>query len=282
MDELWEVLERRTGAFVYAGGTDLLVRMKKGMVSPPSLICLERIGALQGVRDEGDEVWIGACTSHSRILQQKVVQERFPVLTKALSHLGSPHIRNMGTIGGNIVTASPAGDTLPALYVLDAVLEIETREGSRTLPIKDFIKGPGITDLGEGEILTRVKIKKQQPFSISFFEKVGQRKAMAISIASVAALLRLSGKGLIEEARLAWGSVGPTVVTSPGLEAFLVGKRPDVETMKAAAGIAMEAVSPIDDIRASKDYRRQVAGNLLMRLAGDGCIRHFPTTTRES
>jgi CO/xanthine dehydrogenase FAD-binding subunit len=124
IDELWEMLRQHPEAAVYAGGTDLLVRMRKGVLDPSCLICLERIGALKGVREEGDEIIIGACTSHARLLENQVIRSRLPVLIQALRQLGSPHIRNMGTIGGNIATASPAGDTLPPLYALGAGVEI--------------------------------------------------------------------------------------------------------------------------------------------------------------
>ncbi len=266
INELWDMLRQHPEAAIYAGGTDLLVRMRRGIIDPSALICLERMDCLRGVREDGDRIFIGACTSHTALLADPIVRRHFPVLARAVSRLGSPHIRNMGTIGGNIVTASPAGDTLPPLYVLGTTVEIMSMEKTRRLPIKDFIKGPGRTDLGPGEILAGVWIKKDQPFNILSFEKIGQRKALAISIASLAALLRVSEEGIIEEARLAWGSVGPTVAISEEAESSLAGKRLEPGALSEAARIAMDAVSPIDDVRASKAYRRLVSGNLILRL----------------
>lgn len=274
-DELWSMLHRYPEAAIYAGGTDLLVRMRKGICDPSALICLERMDCLKGVREEGDQIFIGACTSHTALLADPIIRRRFPVLARAVSRLGSPHIRNMGTIGGNIVTASPAGDTLPPLYVLGADVEIMGTETTRRLPLKDFISGPGHTDLKPGEIVAGLWIKKDQPFNIFSFEKIGQRKALAISIASLAALLRVSEEGIIEEARLAWGSVGPTVAVSDEAESCLAGKRLEPGALDEVAKIAMDAVSPIDDVRASKDYRRLVSGNLILRL-GAGLYENSP------
>jgi CO/xanthine dehydrogenase FAD-binding subunit len=269
LDELWEILSKNPGARLYAGGTDLLVGIRKGLASPSSLVCLERIRDLQGVRDDGDRVFIGACSTHSSLLADPLLCAHFPVLAKALRVLGSPLIRNMGTIGGNIVTASPAGDTLTPLYVHGAHLEIIRKDSSRRISVEDFIHGPGRTDLSEGEILAGVWLSKAPTYNVNHFEKVGQRKALAIAVVSLAALFQISENGLIRKARLAWGSVGPTVVTSKAAESSLVGRPLNLGTLKEAALLAREAVSPIDDVRATASYRRLVAGNLLLRLPGD-------------
>jgi CO/xanthine dehydrogenase FAD-binding subunit len=188
------------------------------------------------------------------------------VLVKAVGSLGSPQIRNMATIGGNVITASPAGDSLPALYVLRAELELKTRDRSRLVPVRDFIKGPGQTDLRPGEILSGVRLPKPSGFQHHHFEKVGQRKALAIAVASFAALLRISDTGLVEEARFAWGSVGPTVVLCDRAESALLGQRLSLDRLKQVSHLVQSAVSPIDDVRGSAEYRRRVAGNLLLRL----------------
>ncbi len=142
LDEVWEILTREPQAAVYAGGTDLLVKMRASAVNPPGLVCLERVEELKGVRDDGEEVFIGAATTHSSLLDEPLIRENFPVLAKAISVLGSPPVRHMGTIGGNIVTASPAGDSLPPLYALDADVVILSPEGPSRLALKEFILGP--------------------------------------------------------------------------------------------------------------------------------------------
>ncbi len=266
LESLWEVFEREPEAVVYAGGTDLLVRLRRSLLRPPSLVCLERIGELRGVYDCGDRVFIRAGSTHSQLLTNPILRMNFPVLIKALQVLGSPPIRNMGTVGGNLCTASPAGDLLPALYVLEAEVKIDSRIGFRHILLKDFIKGPGKTCLEAREIVSGVWVRKAPEWTIHHYEKVGQRKALAISVASLACLLRVSKSGLIEKARFAWGSVGPRVITSDELEEVLTGRPLSRETLQEAASLAERAVSPIDDIRASADYRRKVSGNLLLRL----------------
>ena len=265
---LWEVWEQNPGAEVYTGGTDLLVKLREGVTWPPALICLERINALRQIREEGDTVVIGAGTPHTAIIRDSLIQREFPVLVEALKVLGSPPIRNMGTLGGNIATASPAGDSLPALYVLNAEIVLTDAKGSRTLPIHEFITGPGQTGLGPREIITGIRLKKTAPYTVSRYEKVGKRKAMAIAVASLAACLHLSPEGTIETARLAWGSVGPTIVTSPEIEAVMRGQSLTPELLRGLIPAVERAVSPIDDIRASAVYRRKVAANLFLRLSG--------------
>jgi xanthine dehydrogenase FAD-binding subunit len=263
---LWEGLSRHPDASIYAGGTDLLVKLRRGLIAPPSLICLERIPELRGVRDHGDRVYIGACSTHASLLADPLVTGHFPVLAKALRNLGSPPIRNMATIGGNVVTASPAGDTLPPLYVLGAELEIRRRDSSRCVPVRDFIHGPGATDLRRGEVLAGIWVKKPGPGWTHHYEKIGQRRTMAIAIASLAALVRISREGVIREARLAWGSVAPTIATSSAVESALVGRPLEASALAEVFPLVHEALSPIDDVRASAVYRRTVSARMLLRL----------------
>lgn len=265
--ELWPLLDAGPRPLLFAGGTDLFVKMRADKADSDSLIGLERIAELNNIEETDDEIRIGACVTHEEIMSHSLVAKHLPIIAKALSTLGSPPIRAMGTIGGNICTASPAGDTLPPLYVLQAEVEISDRKNSRTLPIGDFITGPGETCLRPGEIVTAVRLKKPREYNLHHFEKVGQRKSMACAIASMAALLEVSPSGMIERARLAWGSVAPTVLRDKGIEEFLVGKHLSKETLSAAAERVALVVAPIDDIRASAYYRRTVSCNLLTRLA---------------
>jgi xanthine dehydrogenase FAD-binding subunit len=253
-------------AALYAGGTDLLVKLRSGLLDPPVLICLERIEELKGTADQGEEIFIGGATTHAALLADPLIQGHFPVLIKALKVLGSPLVRRMGTIGGNLITASPAGDTLPPLYVLGAEVELRNEKSRRHLPVKDFILGPGKTLLASGEILSGVRLRKQPEINVHHFEKVGSRKALAIAVVSLAAALQINPDGLVQKARLAWGSVGPTLVTCREAEAALEGNPLSLEILEKAAAMARRAVSPIDDLRAGAGYRRQVAGNLLFRL----------------
>jgi CO/xanthine dehydrogenase FAD-binding subunit len=267
LNELWQILEDEPRSTLYAGGTDLLVKIRSGLIHPDQMICLGRIEELKGVEDRGDAVLIKTCSTHTRLLESPIIRIHFPVLAEALKVLGAPPVRNMGTIGGNICTASPAADTLPPLYVLDAEVEIRSKSASRRIALKEFILGPGKTCLRAGEIVSGIWIKKASGYNLHHFEKVGQRKALAIAVVSLAALLKISEKGIVEKARLAWGSVAPTVVTSTEIEATFIGRRLSRQVLEEAGQLARATVKPIDDIRASGDYRRQVAGNLLLRLA---------------
>ena len=266
LDELRAILAAHPETRMMAGGTDLLVWLRSRRIEPAGLVCLDRIDSLKGISETGDGVRIGACTSHADILESETVRRCFPVLAQAVETLGSPHIRRMGTVGGNIVTASPAGDTLPPLYVLGAQLELQSAHGVRRMPIEAFIRGPGQTALEPGEILSAVVVPKPGGVTHQHFEKVGLRKAMACSVASLAAVMAVSGAGRIKRAALAWGSVGPTVVRLPELESVLVGKPLARDTLEQLMPSIRNALSPIDDVRASAAYRRQVATNLLLRL----------------
>ena len=155
-----ECLAENPQALLYAGGTDLLVNIRTGNIDPPALICLERLAELKGVEESPDTVRLGACTTLADLLDHPLIKTNFPVLTKALQTLGSPLIRQMGTIGGNIGNASPAGDTLPPLYVLQAQVELKSAESCRTLPIAEFICGPRQTQLQPGEIISAVILPK--------------------------------------------------------------------------------------------------------------------------
>ncbi len=267
LDEVFDLLERHPDAMPVAGGTDLLVRLRSqaGQDDRP-LIPLADVKELHGISKDGTTLAIGAVTSFSRIIADPLIAEHAPLLAKAARTIGGPAIRNMATIGGNIRTASPAGDSLTPLYLLEAMIEIASQRGKRLLPIGEFIIGPGQTALCGGEIITRILLQPGGCFPCHCFEKTGRRRSMAIAVTSFAGMARLSGEGVIEEARFAWGSVAPTVLRIPALEKELAGSRLDDGTIRHAAQIVRESVTPISDIRATADYRRSIAGNLLARF----------------
>jgi len=266
---LWEIMDEAPQARLYAGGTDLLVQMRAAPAhfENSHLICLERIDELKDITTGENEVSIGACAKLAHVCEYEAVQENFPALVMAIEVLGSPQIRNMGTIGGNICTASPAGDTLPPLYALSATLELLTKDGSRLVPLNEFISGPGKTALRPGEILSRIIIDRRGRWNLQHFEKVSGRKSLAIAVASLAVVARISNGGKIDAVRCAWGSVGPTVIMSRELEDFLIGRRLSHSDIQQAVAIIRSGCCAIDDIRAGAEYRRTVAGNLLLRLA---------------
>ncbi len=267
LEELFAMLDRHPEALPMAGGTDLLVRLRGetgGDDSP--LLLLAGIAELQGIADTGSEIAIGAATPLSRLIADPLVRQHAPLLVRAAGTIGAPAVRNMATIGGNIGTASPAGDTLPPLYLLDAEVELASAQGTCRLPIGEFVAGPGRTRLQGREIITRIILPLAEPFPFQTFDKVGLRRSLAVAVASFAGMVRLSAEGRVEEARFAWGSVAPTVVRIPALEAELAGASLDGATIRRAAQIVRDGISPIDDIRATAEYRRRVAANLLVRF----------------
>jgi len=264
LEALWPLLEN--GARPMAGGTDLLVRCRRQ--GPCEVALLEGIPGLDAIGLDEGLLRIGATATHATMLDHTLVRQSLPVLTQALTSLGSPLVRNMGTLGGNIVTASPAGDCLPPLVALDAVVELASRQGTRRMPLAELLVGPGRTALGAGEIILAVFVPPPPPGCLQHFEKVGRRDALAIAVASLAALIARDAAGRVTEARLAVGSLAPTVLRCREGEAFLLGRRLDRETLRALGQGIREVISPIDDVRATAAYRRQVAGNLPLRLLG--------------
>lgn len=241
-----------------AGGTDLMVRRnswKEGM----SIIALSEIGSMQGVRLHTDMVTIGACTSLSDIAECDVSQKHIPLLCAAIRHMASPQIRNRGTIGGNIMNASPAGDGLAACIALDAQATLLRFDGSsvvrRSVSVAELIVGPGKTNALPDELLYEISIPVCS--GSYFYEKIGNRTSMAISIASISMAHDRQGTP-----RLAVGSCGPKILRIPEAERLLRSGH-TAEEAKTAIALILQSIRPIDDIRATAEYRKQVVKNLL-------------------
>lgn len=266
IDELWSVRKENPQAIIMAGGTDLLVKLRQFKHDAELIIGLERIEELQQIEMTESEIVIGAMVTHQQLLESPIITGYLPALAQAAEMLGSPAIRHMGTIGGNVCTASPAGDTLPPLYVLRAQLDLASSTVSRTAAIEELIQGPGKANLKDEEILKQIRIPLPDGDSFSSYIKVGQRKALAISICSMAfSIQRLAGQR-IGRARVAWGSVGPTVMSFPDVDAILQGQPITAPLLKEYGKLAAQQVAPITDIRASTHYRRMLVANLPLRL----------------
>lgn len=266
LPELLQTMAASPSARLLAGGTDLLVRLRASGERPGEVIRLDGVAELHGIEVKGHEVRIGAAVTITEVAESADIAKHLPLLVRAAQHFASPPVRNMATIGGNICTASPAADTLPALYAMAASVELASSEGIRVLPLEDFVLGPGRTALAPGEVLAAVLVPDCGHWQVAHFEKVGRREALAISVVSLAALLDFEN-GTVSCARLAWGSVGPTVMRCKAAQEALIGRALTLTSLREAATLAQKAVSPISDLRASAGYRRQVAGNLLLRLA---------------
>lgn len=248
-----------------AGGTDLFIRVRRGAETAPYLVYVGELEDLRGVRETETGIEIGAAATHSEILAHPATA-RFPVLRLALRTIGSPALRVMGTLGGNLVNASPAGDGLIPLYLHEARVHLAGAGETRELGVDEFVLGPGRTSLREDELVRCVTLPFPREGAQVHFRKVGRRQALIIAVASLGALVWLED-GVIREARLALGSVAPTVLRPRDVEQALVGRPLTVEALAGLRDALSSAVCPISDLRASADYRRRVAGNLLLGIA---------------
>ncbi|RXT05764.1 xanthine dehydrogenase family protein subunit M [Ammoniphilus sp. CFH 90114] len=249
-----------------AGGTDTVVQMKEGKGRPKTWVNIKGIKELRFIREEDDGIHIGPLTTHTDLIKSRIIQYQAQALADAAWEVGATQIRNMGTLGGNLATASPAGDTIPALYVLDAVVELQSIAGKRKVPIEDFFYGPRKTAINRNEMITNIIIQPQKTDEVSIFQKLGPRRAQAISIVNVAIRLRM-GKEKREciGGKIAFGSVAPTVIRAHKCESLLRVSPLTEEMITNIGKVAWKEVAPISDIRASAEYRRDMAGAILER-----------------
>ncbi|MFC2082901.1 FAD binding domain-containing protein [Candidatus Bipolaricaulota bacterium] len=261
--ELLEVLSQ-SGATILCGGTDLLIKMRAEMIQPELLIDISRVKSLRGIRVEGSNLEIGAATLESDIIHSPLVTEHVPLLGSVLRQLGSVQIRNRGTLGGNIVNASPAADGVIPLLLYATEIQIVSADGERWVRLEDIFTGPSQTTLEPGEYVRTLRLPvPTAPFE-PFYHKVGKRNALTIAIASLGMLVHLE-EGVIRQLRVAVGSVAPTPRRLRGLEEHLAGRSLDEHTIHEARELAVASISPISDVRATADYRRNVIGDLLVR-----------------
>ena len=265
LKELASIMKEKDGQIV-AGGTDVIPGMRRGLFSTECLVDASYIDDLRFIEDQGTRMVIGALTTHQEIVESPVLQETIPSLVEAASTIGCHQTRHRGTLGGNIANASPAADTIPALLTYDAEVRLIHSSGERTLPLDDFLEGPGKTGLERGEIIHSISfVRLKEPWGTAFI-KLGLRKGMAISVANAAAALVLDGSGKIADARLALGSVAPTVVRSPGAEALLAGQEPVEDVFHKAAEACLAGIAPISDVRSTEEYRRHSTMVLARRV----------------
>lgn len=263
-DALAAKAEHGAHARVVAGATDLILRMRDGVLRPDLLIDLRRL-ALDAIELDGDALRLGAYATHGQLLADPLVAAHLPALRQACSEFAGPPIRNRGTLGGNLVNASPAADLVPPLLAYDACVILDSADGRRELPLAAFFTGPGQTVLRPDEILTEVRLPLPPAGTGAEFIKLGQRRSMAISVVSVAARLSLGAAGEVQVARIALGAVAPTVVRAAAAEEALQGHAPDADRLRAAAGLAGGAATPISDPRASREYRARMVPVLVRR-----------------
>lgn len=265
LEEALETMGQQTeGVQIIAGGTDLVPRMRSRVIEPKLLVDL-RLLNLDGIEKTADGIRIGASATHTDILESDLLAEHCPALCEAAADIAGPPIRNRGTVGGNLVNASPAADLAPPLLVYDAVVILAKAGSKREIPLVDFFTGPGQTVLAADELLTEIRIPPVPPNTTSKFIKLGKRKAMAVAVVSAAARLTIDQAGKISQARIALGSVAPTPIRARKAEASLEGQSPSSDLFTEAGQIARSESSPISDIRASGSYRKKMVAVLTRR-----------------
>ena len=249
-----------------AGGTDLIVSMKKGLISPENVVSLDRIPELASINRSNGIVKIGACLRVMQLVRSADISWEFSGLWQAARSLGSPLIRNLATIGGNIVSARPAADLPPALLAYDASVVLRSVSQERNIPLNQFFLGPGRTVMLPDEILTEILIEKPPSRSGAAYLKLGFRKALEISIVNVASFIILESRGQrIQSARIVLGSVGPAPMRAASAEKLLMGEKPSDSLVARAGEAAANDSKPITDLRGSAEYRRAMVSVLTER-----------------
>ncbi len=265
LEEAWDIVARRPEAQFLAGGSDLLVKLKTGLIRTPMIISLKNIHEIQGIVDHNDWIEIGALTTVGEVVNSEVIKEKYPLLHMSARNLASKQVRNLATIGGNLCNASPAGDLCVALACLEADVKLEGPEGKRRIKLENFFRGPDVTSLKKGEILTSILIPFSKGDWVWNYRKLGNRNGMDIAIVNLAIGLRREQE-ICKERRIALGAVAPTPIRARRAEKKMVGEKLGPEIIEQVALLASQESSPVSDIRATADYRREMVTNLTRRL----------------
>jgi len=271
LEDAVEALASEPGAQLLAGGTDFCVEVNFAQRRPPAVVALRRVEALRAFDVAADRVTIGAGTTYTDMERSELARV-LPALAAAARTVGSPQIRNAGTLGGNVATASPAGDTLPLLVALDAVVRLAGTAGERTVPLAELVTGVKRTGIAPDEVIVEVSLARHD--GSQHFLKVGTRNAMVIAIASAAVVLDLED----HRVRVGLGSVGPVPLRASAAEAHAAAAI-DWDTLRAGEDelerfgeLAAQAASPITDHRSTADYRRR-AVQVIARRGLERCLR---------
>lgn len=261
-------------ARVVSGGTDVLVELQRGVKPTQTLIDITALNELRGIRREGDEIAIGGLATHNDIIASRDCREALLPLAQACVEVGAPQIRARGTLAGNVITASPANDTIVPLAMLGATIVLRSVRGERSVDVAEFFTGFRSTVAQPDELITSIRVRALDAASRGVFLKMGLRRAQAISVISAAARVRSSGDR-VAEAAIALGCVAPTIVRLPKTEAFLLGKTLDDATIARAAQLGLSEIAPIGDVRGSAEYRRDAVvvyiEECLQRIARNDC-----------
>ncbi len=271
VDEALSLVGDGSDAKVVAGGSDLIVQARGGRDLPANVVAIHRIEALRGIDASGD-LTLGALASHADITASAAIRSTWTALADASAIVGSHATRNVGTIGGNVMNASPAMETGAPLLVLDARVTLRSAAGGdRTVPIDELWTGPGRTSAQPGELLIDVVVPSLPAHSGSAYVRLEYRRAMEIAIVGASACVTLDGD-VVTSAAVALTAVGPTLLRSPAAVAAVIGTTGDAAALAAVAAGASADASPISDLRANEDYRRAMIG-VIAKRAVDVAIR---------
>ena len=256
--------EERVNACIVAGSTNVLPDIKDKNLTPKILVDITAIKELRGVDKKKDKICIGPLTTIAELINSEFILKESRILIQAAEQFADPLVRNNATIGGNLVTASPAADMAVPLLTLDALIKIESVREKREVKLKEFFLGPGKTILQDDEMIVGIEFEQSDINKNGYFIKLGQRKAMAIAIASVAVNLEVR-QNKISQIRIAAGSIAPIPIRLTIVEEFLENKEISNKLVEEAMNKVSEEVNPISDIRASEEYRRYISGILFKR-----------------
>jgi xanthine dehydrogenase FAD-binding subunit len=270
LEQAAEYLQRPGEVTILAGGTDVMPQSQGGRLKiKRTLMNIQHIPELKGIAIDDGAIRIGALATISEIMQSELIKKHFPILVEACDHFASDQIRNAATLGGNVCNASPAGDMLVPLLVLDAEVDLASKpNGSltrRRMPLAEFFVGPGKTRLGPAELLAGLRIVLPPANHYARFFKFGTRPALDIATISIGIAGTLKN-GALTNVRVAFGAVAPVPMRAPRTEQALEARRLDPATIEAVAGVARDEVAPIDDIRATAWYRKELIHNITKRM----------------
>lgn len=261
---------------IVAGGTDLLISLKKREIAPKYVVDITRIAELSYIRNDHGHISIGATTTHTEIAESELIGKAAPFLAESAASIGSVQIRNSGTIGGNIANASPAADIVPPLVALDAEAHILSHDGERRVPLTRIFSGPYRTTLSAKEFLGSVSFKRIPPGTGTCFLKVGRRRALAVARINVAVALVLERDGHIQEARICPGAVIPIPSRISQAEEVLLGSRAGNELFQKAGRIVAQEVVRNAGRRYSTPYKEPVVEKLVQRALSIAAERCYP------
>ena len=265
--------EHGAKAKILAGGTDLLVELKHAIHNPEIIVDVSRLTELKDIVIADDGLHIGALATHTDIMNSPIISGMFPALVEAAHSIGAVQTRNLGTLGGNLITCVPSVDSGPALIALDAMVTVASAAGERRMPLAELFVGPRKTSLKPGDLLVDVIIPKDNLDKPAAFEKFGLRKGQALALVNVGASFWVGDKSVFEAPCIALGAVAPTVIRAPKAEAYLAGRTISAEAMAEAGRIAATEAKPISDFRASADYRRDLIAVLVKRALASSLAR---------